>query len=79
MPNYVVKVLEKVHHPPPGKPQCSPYLTLPFNPLRTGQSQYAPAPDPSSHLDGASIIRVQAIVGSLLYYGRSIDNTIPLL
>jgi hypothetical protein len=76
MPNYIAKVLDKFNHPPPSKPQCSPYLTPPFNPLRAGQRQYASAPDPSPHLDGTSITRVQAIVGSLLYYGRAIDNTI---
>ena len=76
MPNYVDKILKKFNHPPPRKPQCSPYLTPPYIPSRVGQRQYASAPDSSPSLDSDAVTRVQAIVGSLLYYGRAIDNTI---
>ena len=44
--------------------------------MSKGQRQYAPSPDTTALLTDDKITRVQSIVGSLLYYGRAIDNTI---
>ena len=76
MDNYVQKVLTKFQHPTPHIKQRSPFKVSPYTPSRVGQRQYAPSPDPSPSLDAKATQRIQAIVGSLLYYARAIDSTL---
>ena len=66
MPQYIHNVLHKFQHPPPPKPQHSPY---PARPIHYGSKvQYAPEPDTSATLDSAGKHKIQKIVGALLYY-----------
>ena len=66
-----------MHHPTPDKPQFSPHDHAPFTYLKKGQRQLATEPDLTPLLtDKKDIQRVQSIIGSLLYYGRTLDNTI---
>jgi hypothetical protein len=74
MPGYVKAALHKFQHPAPTVPQHSPY---PWNQPQhnTKASQESIAPDESPLLPATDIKRIQKIVGTLLYYGRAIDNT----
>ena len=76
MPTYIHKHLAKLQHPEPRRPQLSPLNVSPFNPQYLGQIQYASIPDTSPLLPKYQIKRIQSIVGSLLYYERSIYDTI---
>ena len=76
MPGYIPKVLEKFQHTRPSQPQHSPYWTPNYSPTRPNQRQFVPDPDTSARLDPQLTTRVQSIVGSLLYYGRAVDNSI---
>ena len=73
MPNYMQNVLHKFQHPPPPKPQHSPYQARPIQ--YGAKIQFAPAPDTSEALDAESKTKIQQIVGALLYYARAIDMT----
>jgi hypothetical protein len=72
MPGYIEKVLHKYQHPKPAKPEYSPHDHV--EPIYGAKRQFT-TPDSSAILDLKSIRRIQGIVGSLLFYGRAIDNT----
>lgn len=72
MPGYIEKVLHKFQHPPPTKPQYSPHDHI--EPAYRIKQQYTTI-DNSKPLDLKGIQHIQSIVGSLLFYGRAIDNT----
>ena len=76
MPNYIHKVLQRFKHPTPKRQQLSPHHSASFQPMTKGQRQYADTPDTTPLLNKQDTTMVQSIVGSLLYYGRAIDNTI---
>ena len=77
MPTYIYSLLKRLKHPPPKKPQYSPHDCAPITYLKKGQTHLATTPDTSPIITDKKIIkRIQSIIGSLLYYGRSIDNTI---
>eukprot|EP00957_Ditylum_brightwellii_P206537 15348904-Ditylum_brightwellii.AAC.1 len=74
MPGLVPKSLKKFQHAIPVKPQYAPHK---WNQPKYGQRiQYAPPPDASDSLDKKATQEIQAIVGTFLYYGRTIDSTI---
>ena len=74
MPGFVTKSLKKFQHTAPVKPQYAPHK---WNQPTYGQKvQYAPPPDASDALDKSTTGKIQAIVGTFLYYGRAIDGTI---
>ena len=73
MPGYILKVLHKLQHPTPSRPQYSPHQWN--RPIYGKTRQFAPLPDESSRLDKSGIKRVQTVVGCVLYYTRGIDNT----
>ncbi|GAX15903.1 hypothetical protein FisN_2Lu385 [Fistulifera solaris] len=76
MPGYISKLLDKHHHPTPVKPCHAPH---PYNIPQYGvKQQLTPAPDTSESLNKAGILRIQQIVGSLLYYSRAVDPTIAV-
>ena len=50
------------------------FLPLPIN--YGAKQQFFNSPDASPKLDDAGLKRVQAIVGSLLYYGRAFDSNL---
>ena len=76
MPGYIESILARFHHQRPRKPELSPhrYASRSFN----AANAQTPIPDDeSARLDEAGILRVQRIVGSILYYARALDA--PLL
>ena len=73
MPGYVEEVLHKYQHIPPQKPQHSPHKV---EPVKYGAKvQYASNERELEELPKNAKIRIQQIVGSLLYYARTIDIT----
>ena len=74
MPEYVKKVLDRLKHPKPKRPQYAPHCwTVPAYGKRL---QMAPDPDDSDLLDKKATKIIQYIVGTMLYYARSVDPTI---
>ena len=76
MPGYIEAILVRFHHQRPRKPELSPhrYASRSFN----AANAQSPIPDDdSARLDAAGVLRVQRIVGSILYYARALDA--PLL
>ena len=76
MPGYIEAILVRFHHQRPCKPELSPhrYASRSFN----AANAQTPIPDDdSARLDAAGVLRVQRIVGSILYYARALDA--PLL
>ena len=72
MPGYIKKVLLKYQHPSPKRPEFSPHKHV--EPVY-GAKQQITTIDTTPPLDQKGIRRIQGIVGSLLFYGRAIDNT----
>ena len=73
IPGYIKKVLQKYLHKRPTKPQHSPYIVAP---KKYGKEAQDPLPpDKSSPLSKEKIKRIQGIVGSILFYARSVDST----
>eukprot|EP00957_Ditylum_brightwellii_P172940 13166395-Ditylum_brightwellii.AAC.1 len=74
MPGFVPKSLKKFQHTTPVKPQYAPHK---WNQSKYGQKvQYTPPTDTSDMLGKKDMRKIQAIVGTFLYYGRAIDGTI---
>jgi hypothetical protein len=74
MPGYMVKALKRFKHPMPTKQQNSPYPHI--LPKYGAKVQYTPDEDDSPLLNKEETKFVQAVVGTLLYYGRAVDSTI---
>jgi hypothetical protein len=73
MPNYVTKLLARFDHPVPTRPQHSPHAAPP---RRFGTDAQAPVPhDDLPVLPLARIRRIQQIIGTILYYARTVDIT----
>ena len=72
IPGYVEKVLHKYQHSPPIKPEYSPHAHT--EPIYGAKQQFAQIDD-SPPVDAKATKRIQGIIGSLLYYARTIDNT----
>jgi hypothetical protein len=73
MPGYIRKQLQKYLHEKPLRPQHSPY---PSAPRTYGKSAQETIPeDTSPPADQAGILRIQKVVGSILYYARVVDLT----
>ena len=78
MSDYIIKLLKKFNHLLPPKLQFSPHKHFPIQYGKKGHRQLTSAPDTSDLLPTEHIPRIQSIVGILLYYARSLDNTIFL-
>ena len=74
MPEYVTKALHKFKQDMSSKPEYSPHAHA--KPVYGAKIQYAEKEDDSEKLDQPGINRIQQIVGTFLYYGIAIDNTI---
>ena len=73
MPGYIKKMLEKYKHESPPKPQHSPYVIAP---KKYGKDAHDPIPqDDSPPATAAEVKRIQGVIGSILYYARSVDPT----
>ena len=71
MPDYVRKYLDRLQHPRPKRPQYAPHLWS--VPAYVKRLQMEPDPDKSDLLDKIYTKRIQSIVGTMLYYARSVD------
>jgi hypothetical protein len=67
-------MLHKYQHPPSKRPQHAPHTCT--EPAYGQRIQYAPAPDDIAAASAANITRDQGIIGTLLYYDRSVDPTL---
>ena len=72
MRDYIAKLIVKFDHALPSKPQHPPYKHVPI--VYGATVHYANGPGNSPPLNAAGILRVQAIVGALLYYARAVGN-----
>lgn len=74
MPKYIPKLLQRYAHDVPTKPQHCPHRAPP----RTyGKDAQLPVPaDDSQLLPKDRRRRIQAIIGSILFYARAVDNTV---
>lgn len=76
MPNYINQVLEQHNHIPPYKPVHTPSSWAPITYRKGPQlTQFA---DTTPRLNPAQIKTLQKVIGSLLFYARSVDPTILL-
>jgi hypothetical protein len=73
MPGYVEKALQRFTHPDPTRPQHSPHHWI--APKYGATIQYAAPEDASTPLNKHGITRLQQIIGTFLFYGRAVDNT----
>jgi hypothetical protein len=74
MPKYIPAALLKFQHQRPPRPCHAPHRWT--RPAYGRQTQFAPPPDDSDLLVQLSDIRrIQAIVGTFLYYARAVDCT----
>ena len=74
MKGYVLKVLHKLQHTFPNKPQYAPHKWT--VPICRKNRQFAPDLDETPLLPAKEIKYVQRAVGTFLYYIRAINNTI---
>ena len=74
MPGYIERALQCFQHPAPTRAQHAPHTWI--KPQYGAITQYAPSPDTSPALDVKDKLRVQEVLGVLLYYGRAVDSTI---
>ena len=74
MPEYVKKSLHKFKQEMSRKPRYAPHEHV--KPVYGVKIQYAEDEDDSEKVDQLGINRIQQIVGTFLYYGIAIDNTI---
>jgi hypothetical protein len=73
VPGYIKRLLHKVQHPTPARPQNCPH---PAPPLMFGIAAQLTAPDDESPaLTDTEKKKIQQVVGSLLFYARAVDNT----
>jgi hypothetical protein len=73
MPGYIAKALHRFQHPTPAKPVHAPH---PWTAPSYGATTQLTMPtDTSPSLDPAAKLRLQEILGTLLYYARAIDCT----
>ena len=76
MPGYIEAILNRFHHPCPIKPELVPhrYASRSFS----ATNAQAPIPDDdTARLDISGVLRMQHVVGIILYYSRAINS--PLL
>ena len=73
MPDYVRKALDRLQHPKPKTPQYAPHRWS--VPAYGKRLQMAPYPDKSKLLYKNATKRIQSIVGTMLYYARSVYPT----
>ena len=75
MNDYIANFILKYNHPKPRNTQHSPYKHAPI--IYGAKVQYASKYDDSPQLYYYGILRVQSIVGALLFYGQAIDTFPP--
>ena len=73
MPDYVRKTLDRLQYTKPKRPQYEPHRWS--VPAYGKIPQMAPDSDESNILDKEATKRTQYIVGTMIYYARSLDPT----
>ena len=73
IPDYVDKALQQFTHLAPAKPQHSPHPWV--APIFGASIQYAAPDDDSTAHDKHGIVKLQQVIGTLLFYTRAVDNT----
>ena len=73
MSDYVRKAMDRLQHLNPKRPQYAPHQWS--VPAYGKRLQMAPDPDESDLLKKKSTKRIQSIVGTMIYYARSVDPT----
>ena len=74
--NYIENLLLKFGHPKPTKPQHSPHK---HREIKYGAKEQLTQVEASSPaLDLTGVRRIQAIIGTSLFYGRAVDNKLPV-
>ena len=76
MPGYIEAILNRFHHPHPLKPELASHRYASCTFSATNAQAHTPD-DNTARLDTYGVLRVQRVVGCILYYARVID--IPLL
>ena len=74
MPGYIKKKLQEYNHAMPTRLQRCPYA--PELKQFGSESQAPLPPNESTKLDANGIKRIQKIIGSILYYARTVDMTV---
>jgi hypothetical protein len=72
MPGYIARALSRFDHPTPTKKQHSPH---PWNAPDYGSRQQFAQHDNTPFVDAKHKLRLQEVLGTLLYYGRAVDGT----
>ena len=73
MHGYIDAALHRFQHPLTNQPEHSPHRHIEIGYIPP--IQFSPMDDTSPLIDSNGITRVQQIVGTLLHYVRSVDNT----
>jgi hypothetical protein len=73
MPGYINKALNRFQHKTFGRSQHSPHAWT--KPQYGSHPQLTPTPDNTDLLPPSTIMRIQEVVGALLFYVRAIDST----
>ena len=71
MPGYILKLLNRIKHPPPKKPVHAPHKW--HEPVYGKHRQYGTPEDTSGLLTQTESTHAQSIIGSLLHYARAVD------
>ena len=74
MPGYIERALHRFQHPTPTKPEHSPHPWQ--KPTFGAKTHFALLPDATAALDAADKRRVHEVLGTLLFYARTIDSTL---
>jgi hypothetical protein len=74
MPSYIEKALETYLDERPKRPQHASHAWT--APSYGSKVQLTPPADNSEPLNAGGLTRIQRIIGTLLFYGRAIDNTL---
>jgi len=72
MPGYIKKALKTYFDECPKRPQHAPHAWT--APLYAAKVQLTPPANASKPLNAGRLARIQQIIGTLLFYGRAIDN-----
>ena len=73
MPGYIQRVLQKYKHEKTPRPQHSPYVITPKKYGKYAHDQLSLDEPPT--VSKEKIKRIQGLVGSILFYSRSVDST----
>ena len=73
MPGYIKEVLQKYKYEAPPRPQHSPYIIALKKYSKHAHDQLPS--DESPPVSKENIKRIQGVVGSMLFYARSVDST----